>query len=102
MFDNLFGNVEEQQKAIQEKLTAIPIQATAGDGQIQIDGNATGVITNIAINVTGLENDVKEELEDLMLTAVQRFIEMSKKTESEESAKSIKEMLPPGMENLFG
>ena len=36
MFGDLFGNVEQQQKELQEKLSKIEVSGEAGDGAIRI------------------------------------------------------------------
>ena len=102
MFGDLFGNMEEQQKALKEQLDTINVEAQAGDGAIRITANANRVITNIAINAEKLDMSDAEELEDLLMVAVNRVLEEAAMKEAEASQKLIQDMLPPGMGGLFG
>jgi DNA-binding protein YbaB len=65
MFDNLMGNMEEQQAAMQEKLATILVEVEAGDGAIKVQASANKQITNISIDATKMDLTDKEELEDL-------------------------------------
>ena len=46
--------------------------------------------------------DKKEELEDLLLVAFNNLLDKVAVEEANESQKMISQMLPPGMEGLFG
>lgn len=102
MFDNLMGNMEEQQAAMQEKLASIIVQAQAGDGAITVKASADKQITNIAIDETKLDLSDKEELEDLLMVAVNRALELAEEKAGVETQSLLKDMLPPGLGNLFG
>jgi len=94
------GNMEEKQNAMKEKLQAIQISENL-EG-VQIDGNGAKEILNISINVEYFNPDKKEELEDLLLVAFNNLIEKISVEEAKESQDMISQMLPPGMEGLFG
>ena len=102
MFGDLFGNMEEQQKALKQQLETISVEAQAGDGAITITANANRVITNIAIDTEKLDMSDAEELEDLLMVAVNRVLDEAAMKEAEASQKLIQDMLPPGMGGLFG
>lgn len=102
MFGDLFGQMEEQQKALREKLSTIPVEAEAGDGAVKITANAAREITNIKIDPAVLDPEDPEQLEDLLLVAINRVLEKAAVKEAAESQKLISNMLPPGMEGLFG
>ncbi len=98
----MFGNLEEQQAKMAAKLAEIKLNAEAGDGSIKIDGNAAGLIENVSISQTLVDSGDKEQIEDLMVIAVNRLFELIKKTEAAEANSLLKDMLPPGMDGLFG
>jgi len=94
------GNMEEKQKAMKEKLKAIQIDETI-EG-IKISGNGAREITNISISEDYLKEEKKEELEDLLLVAFNNILDKISEEEAKESQNMISQMLPPGMEGLFG
>lgn len=102
MFGDLFGQMEEQQKALREKLSEIEVEAEAGDGAVKITANAAREITNIKLAPSVLDPEDPEQLEDLLLVAINRVLEKAALKEAAESQKLISNMLPPGMEGLFG
>jgi DNA-binding protein YbaB len=95
----MFGNIQEKQAEMQQKLAAISVEAEAGDGAVKVTANATRQITDIKISSDLKFNDY-EELEDLLLIAVNRAITKAAEIEAAESQKMISEMLPPGFGNL--
>lgn len=104
MFGDMFGDMKEQQKALREKLAGIAIEAEAGDGKIKVTANGVREITNISINTADLDSEDMEELEDLLLVAINRALQQAAIKEAAESQKLIQSMLPPGlgdMSNLF-
>lgn len=102
MFDNLMGNMEEQQAAMQQKLAAILIESSAGDGAITVKASANKQIVNISIDETKLDLTDKEELEDLLLIAINRALDLAEEKAAAETENLLKDMLPPGFGNLFG
>lgn len=102
MLGDLFGQMEEQQKALREKLSTISIEADAGDGAVKITANAAREITNIKVDPTIIDPADPEQLEDLLLVAINRALEKAATKEAAESQKLISDMLPPGMGGLLG
>lgn len=100
MFGDMFGNIEAQQKEMREKLSAIQVEAEAGDGAIKVVANANREIVNIAIHKDALDWEDVEQVEDLVMVAVNRAIELAAKKEAEEAQKLMQNMLPPGMGDL--
>jgi len=98
----MFGNLEEQQKKMAAKLAEIKLSVEAGDGAIKIDCHAGGLIENITISPELIADGDQEQIEDLMITAVNRAFALIKDTESREANSLLKDMLPPGMEGLLG
>lgn len=105
MFGDLFGNMEEKQKEMQQKLAQITVEAEAADGAIKVRANAAREILDITINKEALDWEDVEQLQDLLLVAVNRVIELASEKEAEASQELLKDMMPPGLgglSNLFG
>ena len=100
MFGDLFGNIEEQQKAVTEKLATIKIDAEAGNGAVRVTADGNQNILNININQDALDWNDKEQVEDLVLEAINRVLELSKERSAEEAQNLVKDILPPGMDGL--
>lgn len=102
----MFGGMEEMQKKMQaqmqEALTAITVEAEAGGGLVKIKANAARQILDVNIDPSIIDADDKEQLEDLMLEAINRVIHAAAVEEQSASKQILGNMLPPGMENLFG
>ncbi len=102
MFENLFGNVQQQQERMRQQLAEITIEAEAGDGAVKVTANANRKILDIAINREKLDLEDLEQLQDMLLTAVNRALEKAQIKEQAEANKMIQNMIPPGLEGLFG
>jgi len=100
MFGDMFGNLEEQQKEMQQKLAAIRIETEAGNGAVKVVANAAREIVNISINKDALDWEDVEQVEDLVMVAINRALQEAGKKEAEESQRLMQDMLPPGMGNL--
>ncbi|MCB0529812.1 MAG: YbaB/EbfC family nucleoid-associated protein [Saprospiraceae bacterium] len=101
MFDNLFGNLKKQQEALQEKLAGIFVEAEAGDGAVKVTAGADLHIENISIDPSKLDLSDREQLEDLLLVAVNRALEDAKKHAAAETNKLLGGMLPGGMDQFL-
>lgn len=102
MFGDLFGNLEEQQNALKEQLSQIFVTENAEDGAIVVTADANRTITNISIDPEKLDLSDSEQLEDLLMVAINRVLEQAAAKEAEASQKLVQDMLPPGMGGLFG
>ena len=105
MFGDLMGNMEERQKELKSKLAEMIVEAEAGDGAVKVTANANREIVNISINKDALDWDDQEQVEDIVMVAVNRALEKAAVKEAEESQNLIKDMLPPGfggMSDLLG
>ena len=96
----MFGGMEEIQKQMQEALCNIIVEADAGDGAIRIKANAARQILDVSIS-ENLDMDDKEQLEDLLLEAMNRVIAKAAVKEQEESQNMLGKIMP-NMGNLFG
>ena len=102
MFGDLMGNMEEKQAEMKAKLAKITVEAEAGDGAIKVSANANREILNISIDKSKLDWEDSEQVEDLLLVAINRVIKNATEKEAEESQKLIQDMLPPGLGGMFG
>lgn len=102
MFGNLFGNIEEQQEALQQKLASIVLESSVLDGAIVVKGNAKREILDIVIDPARIDPTDVEQLQDLLVTAVNDLILMATEAEQVESQKLINDIMPPGLGGLFG
>lgn len=99
--ENMFGDMEAQQKAMREKLAEVIVEAEAGDGAIKVSANANREITNISVNPDWLKGAEVEELEDLLLVAINRALQSAQEKEAAETQQLLQNMLPPGMGDFF-
>ncbi len=100
MFGDMLGNLQENQEKMKETLSSIQVEAEAGDGAVKVQANAAREILNISIDKEKVSLEDTEELEDLLVVAINRVIELASVKEAEESQKMVSNMLPPGMEGL--
>lgn len=101
----MFGNMEEMQKEMREKLAQITVQGEAGDGVVIVTANGVREITNIALNAEKLDLSDTEQLEDLLMVATNRALEAAAAREQEAAQGMLKNMLPGGLgglSDLFG
>jgi len=98
----MFGNLEEKQKELRQKLAGITVEAEAGEGAVKVTANANREIVSISINKEALNWEDAEEVEDLVTVAVNRVLEQAAEKEASETRRLVQDMLPPGMEGLSG
>lgn len=101
MFDDLFGNLQKQQEALQQKLADIFVVAEAGDGAVTVKAAADLHIENIKIDPAKLDMNDPEQVEDLLLVAVNRALELAREQAAVETNKLLSGMLPGGMDKLL-
>ena len=102
MFGDLFGNVQQQQEEMKKKLATISVVAEAGDGAVKVTANANREILDISIDKSKLDWEDLEQVQDLVLTAVNNALEKATIEEQAEAQKMLQQMIPPGMSGLFG
>ncbi len=97
MFGNMFGNIEEKQAELAQKTGAIIVEATVGGIKVAANGNKE--IVNISILDPSVLED-KEQLEDVLMAAVNRALSDAGEKAAVEMQKSMEAMLPPGLGGL--
>lgn len=94
------GKLQEAQQKMEEiknKLDTITVLGEAQGVKVFVNGNK--VITNVDIPQMIIDDSDKEQLEDLLLLAVNRGLESADKVAQAEGANAMKGVLPniPGL-----
>ena len=100
----MMGKMKETQQKIEDtkkRLDTVIITEQSSDGLFKVSITANTTIKNITIDDSLLEN--KEQLEDYIITVVNKAIEKATKTNQTELDAVAKMDLPmiPGMEDMF-
>ncbi|GAA0531857.1 YbaB/EbfC family nucleoid-associated protein [Chitinophaga japonensis] len=77
MFGDLFGKLQEAQQKMQEgkeRLANITVEGEAGDGAVKVTVTGNREVKGIEIKEQLLAAENKEELEDLLITALNRAL----------------------------
>jgi DNA-binding YbaB/EbfC family protein len=100
MFDKI---MEAQQKAgeVKKRLDAISVTGTAEGGKITVNANANKVIQSINIDESFFVDADKEELEELLLIAINKAMEQAENISQSEMAAMTQQMFG-GLGGLFG
>ncbi|WCT12359.1 YbaB/EbfC family nucleoid-associated protein [Mucilaginibacter jinjuensis] len=100
MFDKLF---EAQQKAgeAKKRLDAITVTGTAEGGKITVVANANKIIQSVSIDDEFYKEADREELEELLLVALNKAMEQADNISQSEMAAMTKEMFG-GLGGMFG
>ena len=99
MFENLLGSFEQKQQEMMDKAKAIVVETEVGGVRVTANGNKE--IVNISITDASILTD-KEQLEDLLMVAINRALSQAGEQAAEETQKMMSSMLPPGLSGLFG
>jgi DNA-binding YbaB/EbfC family protein len=99
---DMMGNMDAAQKQMRDKLLSIEVHAEAGDGAVKVTANAAREILSITIKPELLANGDAEQLEDFILVAVNRAIQLATEQEAASTKDMLKDMLPPGLSGLAG
>lgn len=101
MLDNLFGNLQKQQEELQQKLSGIFVDAEAGDGAVTVKAGADLHLENIKIDASKLDMNDLEQVEDLVVVAVNRALELARQKAAAETGKLLEGFLPGGMSDFI-
>jgi len=94
--------MEAQQKAgeAKKRLDAITVSGSVEDGKITVTANANKVIQSVNIDAEFLKDADKEELEELLVTAINKAIAQADNVSQSEMAAITQSMLG-GFGNMF-
>ena len=100
MFDKLF---EAQQKAgeVKNRLDAITVTGVAEGGNIVVNANGNKVVQTISINEDFFKTADREELEELLVVAINKALEQAENLSQTEIAAITKNMFGD-LGGLFG
>ena len=96
MFGDMMGKIQEMQQKTEEikkRLDNVQVDADAENGKVKAVCTGNRKIVSISIS-DELKNGDKEELEDLVILAVNRALEKAEKLAEVEMAGAAKGMLP--------
>jgi len=103
MFDKLF---EAKQKAeeVKKRLDGLTVSGIAEGGKIRVMSNGNKVVQSIDIDEEFLRSADKEELEELLIVAINKALEQAENLHQSEMAALSRDMLGGmgGLGNLFG
>ncbi|MDP9046984.1 MAG: YbaB/EbfC family nucleoid-associated protein [Bacteroidota bacterium] len=100
MFDKL---MQAQQKAgeVKQRLEGITVTGSAEGGKITITANGNKEIQSVQIDEDFFKDADKEQLEELLVIAINKAMEQADNVSQSEMAAMTKEMFG-GLGNLFG
>ncbi len=100
MFDQI---LQAQQKAeeIKTRLKAITVTSEVENGAIKVTATADKAIKNIEINASFLKEADKEQLEELLTSALNKALEQAENVSQSEMAAATKDMFG-GLQGMFG
>jgi DNA-binding protein YbaB len=98
MFGNIFGDFEKKQQEMLDKAGEIVVEQKLEGLTVSVNGKKE--IINIAITDAALLTD-KEQLEDLLITVLNRALEEAGMQAAEQAEKMMSQLLPPGMGDMF-
>ncbi len=86
--------MQAQQKAgeIKQRLDAITVTGSAEGGKITVKANASKVVQSVAIDEEFLKAADKEELEELLVIAINKAMEQADNVSQSEMAAMTKDM----------
>tara|TARA_Y100000739_G_C20270440_1_gene311955 strand:- start:173 stop:475 length:303 start_codon:yes stop_codon:yes gene_type:complete len=100
MFGNMMGKLQEAQQKMEEvksKLDQITVIGEAQGVRVSLNGNK--VVTNIDIPQMILDDGDKDQIQDLLILALNKGLENAENVAQSEGASAMKGMLPniPGL-----
>ena len=101
MFD-LFGNIEQHQKELQQKLSGITVEHQSDDGAVRVTMDGNRNIRDISIDPAQFEPMDWDKLEDLILVTINEASSLAEAKAAEETKRLMNDLLPGGLGNLFG
>ncbi len=102
MLENLFGNMKEKQAEMKKRLALEVVEAEVDGGSIMVKANANREIVDIAIDAEKVDVQDLEQLQDLLVIAVNQALEIATEREAAEAEKMINDLMPPGLGGLLG
>ena len=100
MFDKL-GQAKQMAEEVKNKLETISVMGEAGSGKVKVIATGNRKIKELLIVDELLSPESKEELQDLLVVAINRALETAENV-SESEMRSVMSSRVPGLGGLFG
>jgi DNA-binding YbaB/EbfC family protein len=100
MFGKL-GEAKQKAEEIKKKLQGIQVDGQAGNGKVKVTATADRAIRDIFIADELMSPDRKEELQDLIVMAVEDAMAKAENVSQSEMSALMNSMLPGGLGNLL-
>lgn len=94
----MFDQLEAMQAELKQKLSKIHVQESAANGKIKLESTADRKIRNISIDSEFLQSVDAEELEDILVNAMNQLIRKADEKAAEETKAMMAAILPPGLD----
>lgn len=98
----MFGDLEKMQTEMREKLASITVEAESGDGAVTVSMTANLEVQNIKVDATKIDLKDAEQLEDLLVVAVNEAIVKAQTKAAAETQKMMNSIIPGGLGSLGG
>ncbi len=100
MFDKLMA-AQQKAEEIKKRLDTVSVFAEVEGGAIKVASTANKTITAIEINEDFFKGADKEELEELLLTAINKVLQQAENVSATEMQSATQDMLG-GLGGMFG
>jgi len=98
MFGDMFSQMQQQQEALQEKLSAMRITETTDGIAVTVSG--TREVVNVKIEESIMADGDAEQVEDLLVIALNRALTKAAEVEQTEAQALMSGMMPGGMPGM--
>lgn len=100
MLDKLF-EAQKQAEAIKKRLDNVTVEGEAEGGKVKVTATGNREVTNIAIDSAFFSGVDREELEELVMVAVNNAMRQAENVSQAEMQAATKDMLG-GLGGMFG
>ena len=98
MFGDMFAQMQQQQEALQKKLSEMRITETTDGVAVTVSGARE--VVGVKVEASVLADGDPEQLEDLLVVALNRALAKAAETEQTEAQALMSGMMPGGMPDL--
>ena len=98
MFGDMFAQMQQQQEALQQKLSAMRLTETTDGVAVTVSGARE--VVGVKVEQSILDDGDPEQLEDLLVVALNRALAKAAETEQAEAQALMSGMMPGGMPDL--
>lgn len=100
----MFGNFEDQQKALEKKLKEISFSENSAGDELTITMNGGLEVENISIDLSKIDLSTSDQLEDVLIVTINECIKKAQTIQAAEGQKMLSQMMPDigDLGKLFG